>query len=108
MVCVGGGKSATQTQDVVGVFQLHIGVSKMELDPATQVRILCASGELVESVLLERVEAAECAQSFRVLRRLLAGPIVFRAHPGVFIVEAARGTAVDVGDGKQQCSSNPC
>jgi len=49
--------------------------------------VFAAARQLLLSVRLDRVEAAERAQAIRILRHLLRRPVVFGLHPLVFVFD---------------------
>ena len=62
--------------DVRGIVVVDDGVAEVELEPTAEVRVFGAPRQLLERVVLQRVEAAESDQPIRERGDLPAGPVV--------------------------------
>src|SRR6185503_11817262 len=87
-----------QALDVSRLVQLHIRVAEVKLDAAAEAPVGGAAGELLQRVVLQRVEAAERDQPVRIARRLRGGPVVLGPYLGVLVFYRASRAPVYVCD----------
>ena len=73
---VRGAKHPSHLCDVFGIVVVDDGVSEVQLEAAAKVRIGGTPGQLLERVVLQRVQPAESDETVRKLCDLLAGPVV--------------------------------
>ncbi len=84
---VGGLEDTAQLCDVLRIIEIDVGVSEVHLEAGTQDGVAGAAGDLFESVVLERVDAAEGPEAAWVQGDLLRGPVVFRLHLRVLVFD---------------------
>jgi hypothetical protein len=94
-VCVRGSKDAPQLPDVLRVREVDVGVAEVQLEAVLQLRSSCASGDLVERVVLQGVHATKRAQAAGERCDLLARPVVLGPDLRVLVLD---GRAVRVAE----------
>ena len=72
---------------VLRIVQIHVGVSEMQFESEMELRILGATLDFRNRVILQRIEAAKAAQAIWIRRYLPAGPVVFRFDAFILIFE---------------------
>ena len=73
-------KHAPQLLDMRRVIELDVRIAEVKLDPVAQAGFASTAIKLRERVLLQRIEATECAKPLGILRRLRSCPIVLGAN----------------------------
>ena len=96
-VAIGRAEHAPELLDVLRVVVVHTGIAEVHLHAVSKVRVLRASRELGERVILQRIDAAEPDEAIGVFRHLLAGPVIVRPQPLGGIVDLSRPLLPDVG-----------
>ena len=80
VIVVRGAKHPSNLRDVCGIVVVDDGVSEVQLEAPAKVRISRAAHELLECVVLQRVETTESDQPIGKLRHLPAGPVVLASE----------------------------
>ena len=76
MVCVRGVEDLPKSRDVLRAVKVDIRIAKKwSLRPKWEVRILRAAGQFAESIIFERVYAAERDEPVREASHLLTRPV---------------------------------
>ena len=86
---VGGAEDGAQTLDVPRVLDVDVRVAEVQFHSGAKMRVGGASRDLVDRVVLQRVDAAEPDQPIGILRDLVARPVVFFDDAGTFILRHA-------------------
>jgi hypothetical protein len=96
-VLVGCPKDPPQLIEVLRVVVVRGGISEVEREAAPEVIVLRAPRDLLERVIPEGIDAAEGDEPIRVLRDLLAGPVVLGLHLLVLVLHGAARITPGVG-----------
>src|SRR5574341_1775860 len=74
----------------------------MQLDPVPEIWVFGTSGEFVQRILFQRVEAAKSPQARGKQRGLGADPIILGPHLGVLVLWLPARSSVHIGGGQNQ------
>src|SRR6266542_4088241 len=70
-----------------GIVEVHIRVAEVQLQAEEELWVFRAPRELVERILLERVNGTKATKAIGKTGYLLAGPVVFGPHSRVLVLD---------------------
>jgi hypothetical protein len=89
---------------VFGIVVVDDGVAEVQLEAAAKVRIGGAAGQLLERVVLQRIQPAESDQTVWKLCDLFAGPVIVAFELLCGVVSVSRRLLEDVRRGQDDCA----
>jgi hypothetical protein len=91
---------------VSGIVVVDRRIAEVQFQPVAEMRVLRTTGQLLERIFLQWVDAAEAPEAIRVAGYLLTGPVVFRLHALILVLEFSIGAALEVCNGQYRGPSN--